>query len=64
VPAGLHGYSRRLLRAARVAAGRAQLNMRLGRGWHRPWLRDQVLKLLLAPPLTPATARYFTMRGL
>jgi 2-polyprenyl-6-methoxyphenol hydroxylase-like FAD-dependent oxidoreductase len=62
--AALDAYSRRQLRAARAAARRARLNMRLGRGWQQPWLRDRVLQLALAPPLASASARFFTMRGL
>jgi 2-polyprenyl-6-methoxyphenol hydroxylase-like FAD-dependent oxidoreductase len=62
--ASLMDYSRVQLQAAGRAARRAQLNMWLGRGWQRPWLRDRLLRLALGPPLVQSTAGFFTMRKL
>lgn len=50
--------------AARAAAGRAELNMRLGRARARPALRDALVRALLAPPLHGRTARLFAMEPL
>lgn len=63
-PAPLRGWARRRRRAARAAIRRAEWNMRLGRPWRPRWPRDRLVQLALTPPLAPAAARLFTMRGL
>jgi 2-polyprenyl-6-methoxyphenol hydroxylase-like FAD-dependent oxidoreductase len=49
---------------ARKVARRAELNMRMGRATHFPWLKNQWVSLLTQSPLQKNIAEFFTMRGL
>ena len=60
----LAAYSRERLRAARAAALRAEVNMRLGRRTRLAPLKNALVKAALHSPLERALARLFTMRWL
>ena len=49
---------------ARKVARRAELNMRMGRATHFPWLKNQWVSRLTQSPLQKNIAEFFTMRGL
>lgn len=49
---------------ARKVARRAELNMRMGRATHFPWLKNQWVSLLTQSKLQKNIAEFFTMRGL
>ena len=49
---------------ARKVARRAELNMRMGRASHFPWLKNQWVSRLTQSPLQKNIAEFFTMRGL
>ena len=49
---------------ARKVARRAELNMRMGRAYHFPWLKNQWVSRLTQSPLQKNIAEFFTMRGL
>ncbi len=60
----LRSYERARMAAARDAARRAELNLRLGRAWAVPAARAALVRLALATPASALLARRFTMRGL
>lgn len=57
-------YNQQRQRAARTAIRRAEFNMRLGRRWRYPGLRNSAVRTMLRPPLGRLLARVFTMDGL
>jgi 2-polyprenyl-6-methoxyphenol hydroxylase-like FAD-dependent oxidoreductase len=60
----LEDWSERRRELAQVAARRAGFNMAMGATWRWPWLRDQVMRGLLLPPMSWHLARQFSMKGL
>lgn len=60
----LKEFEQRRKKAARNAAGRGELNMRLGRKVPLPAVRNGIVSLMLNTPLSRLMARLFTMRGL
>lgn len=60
----LQGFEQRRKKAARNAARRGELNMRLGRRSAYPALRNGIVSLMLNTPVSRLMARLFTMRGI
>lgn len=57
-------FEERRKKTVRNAIRRAELNMRLGRKGSYPWVRNQIVSLMLNTPLSRLMARLFTMRGI
>jgi 2-polyprenyl-6-methoxyphenol hydroxylase-like FAD-dependent oxidoreductase len=64
IDAAMAAYERVFRPVALKVLGRAERNMRLGRRWRLPGLRNALVWLLLHTPARKALARTFTMRGL
>lgn len=59
----LAAFEKRRQKAARNAIRRAEINMRLGRKFQLPWLRNSLVYIMLHTPLSKLMARIYTMRG-
>ncbi|RPI23201.1 MAG: FAD-dependent monooxygenase [Acidobacteria bacterium] len=63
-PKAFSAYSLQQRGAARRAARRAEMNMRLGRRRRHVSLRNALVRVMLHSPIDRLTARLFTMQGL
>jgi len=59
----LRQFEQRRVKAAGNAMRRAEINMRLGRKVSLPFLRNNLVSLMLNTPLSHLMAKVFTMRG-
>ena len=62
--AALARYDARALRRARRAVRRAERNLRIGRPWRMPAVRNGLLRFALSPGIRRLAANYITMRWL
>lgn len=60
----LQQFQSRRMKAAKNAIRRAEMNMRLGRKTSYPWLRNNLVSLMLNTPLSRLMSQFFTMRGI
>ncbi|TYP94118.1 2-polyprenyl-6-methoxyphenol hydroxylase [Fodinibius salinus] len=60
----LKKFGQRRLKVAQKVIRRAELNMRLGRSYRFPFLRNSLVQLMLTEPFASLSAKLFTMRGL
>lgn len=59
----LRHFEKRRIKAAKNSMRRAELNMRLGRAWSFPSIRNGIISVMLNTPLSQLMVNIFTMRG-